>query len=83
MNRTGKTGNTLDLSSGAFMEAIWETFIALAITAAISISLISLSAHLNQAKVLRDAASATVRVGAVSVSPSIDSGAAEAATNIN
>ncbi len=45
MNRTGKTGNTLDLSSGAFMEAIWETFIALAITAAISISLIHLSAQ--------------------------------------
>ena len=34
-------------------------------------------------RTLRDAASATLRVGAVSVSPSIDSGAAEAATNIN
>jgi hypothetical protein len=56
MNQTGETGNTLGLSSNPFIEAIWETFIALAITAAISISLISLSAHLNKAKTLRDAA---------------------------
>ena len=81
MNRTGKTGNTLGLSSSAFMEAIWETFIALAITAAISISLISLSAHLNKAKTLRDAA--TLKSDAVSGLSSIRLSGAEAATNLN
>jgi hypothetical protein len=81
MNQTGETGNTLGLSSNPFMEAIWETFIALAITAAISISLISLSAHLNKAKTLRDAA--TLQSGAVSALPSIHLSGAEAATNLN
>jgi hypothetical protein len=50
---SGENHNTLDLLSGSgFIEAMWETLIALAIAAAISIGLISLSAHLNEAKIL-------------------------------
>jgi hypothetical protein len=45
--------STLDLLSG--VEAMCETVIALTMAAAISISLISLSAHLNKAKALRQA----------------------------
>jgi hypothetical protein len=78
MNQTEKTGNALGLPSSAFVEAMWETLIALAITAAISISLISLSAHLNKVKTLRDAA---LQSGAVL--SSVHLGGAEAATNLN
>jgi hypothetical protein len=51
----------LDLLSGDFIEAMWETLIALATAAAISISLISLSAHLNKAKTLREAGVGTMQ----------------------
>ena len=81
MNQSGKIGYSLGLPSNAFIETMWETLIALAITAAISISLISLSAHLNEAKTLRDAAA--LRSGAVSALSSIHSGSAEAATTLN
>ncbi|HLK83516.1 MAG TPA: hypothetical protein VKT99_18770 [Xanthobacteraceae bacterium] len=37
-------------------EAMWETLIALATVAAISISIVSLAAHLNQARVVVEAA---------------------------
>jgi hypothetical protein len=80
MNQTEKTGNALGLPSSAFVEAMWETLIALAITAAISISLISLSAHLDKVKTLRDAA---LQSGAVSALSSVHLGGAEAATNLN
>jgi hypothetical protein len=49
--QSGGNDGTLDLLSG--VEAICETVIALAMAAAISISLLSLSAHLNEAKALR------------------------------
>jgi hypothetical protein len=39
--------------SDAFLEAMLETLIALAIAAAICVSVISLSAHLNDARTVR------------------------------
>jgi hypothetical protein len=38
-----------------FTEAMWETLIAVAMAVAICISLISLSAHLNEVKTVREA----------------------------
>jgi hypothetical protein len=44
--------NRSTLLSGAFSETLWETLITLGVAAAICISLIGLSAHLNAAKAL-------------------------------
>ncbi len=79
---TGKKKDESDWGNwkhtGSFFQRVYGgdlgTFIALAITAAISIGLISLSAHLNKAKTLRDAA--TLQSGTVSASIDL----AEAAT---
>jgi hypothetical protein len=38
-----------------FIEAMWETLIAVAMAVAICVSLISLSAHLNEVKTVREA----------------------------
>jgi hypothetical protein len=45
---------SLDLLSGGLIEAMWETFIALGPAAAISISVISLSSHLNEVNKVRE-----------------------------
>ena len=73
------------LQSNSFMEAMWETLIALAVTAGISISLISLSAHLNEVKKLRESvAVATMQSKAPLALPSGSAvGAAQPATNFN
>jgi hypothetical protein len=39
--------------SGGLIEAIWETLVVLAVAAAISIGLISLSTHLNETQIAR------------------------------
>ena len=71
------------LPSNSFMEAMWETLIALAVTAGISISLISLSAHLNEVKKLRESvAVATMQSGAPSALPS-GSAVGSAQTRLN
>jgi hypothetical protein len=44
--------NRSPLFSGAFSETFWETLVTLGVAAAISISLIGLSAHLNAAGAL-------------------------------
>jgi hypothetical protein len=82
---SGEIRPTWRLPSTTFMEAMWETLIALAVTAGISISLISLSAHLNEVKKLRESvAVATMQSGAPSALPSGSAlGAAQPATNIN
>ena len=41
--------------SDGFIEAMWETLIAVATAVAICVSLISLSAHLNEVKTVREA----------------------------
>ena len=72
---------SLDLLSGGLIEAMWETLIALAMAAAISISVISLSAHLNEAKKLRQAGAGTMQSTAEHRLPSVaDIGPAQPAT---
>ena len=44
--------NRSTLFSGAFGETLWETLVMLGVAAAICISLIGLSAHLNAARAL-------------------------------
>jgi hypothetical protein len=56
--QSGGNHSTLDLLSG--VEAMCETVIALTIAAAISIGLVSLSAHLDEAKTLRQAGATSV-----------------------
>jgi hypothetical protein len=74
----------LDLLAGGFIEAMWETMIALAMAAAISISLISLSAHLNEAKTLRESGARTTQSTAEHRVPSVANvGIAEAASHFN
>jgi hypothetical protein len=67
----GRNHSTLDLLSGGLIEAMWETLIALAMAAAISIGLISLSAHLNEAKKLRQAGASTMQSTAEHRLPSV------------
>jgi hypothetical protein len=45
-----------NIISDGFVEVMWETLIALATVAAICISVISLAAHLNDARTIRDGA---------------------------
>jgi hypothetical protein len=45
--------STLDAFAGAFSETLWETLIVVGVAAAICISLIGLSAQLNEAKAHR------------------------------
>ena len=44
--------NRSTLFSGVFSETLWETLVMLGVAAAICISLIGLSAHLNAARAL-------------------------------
>jgi hypothetical protein len=75
---------SLDLLSGGLIEAMWETLIALAMAAAISISVISLSAHLNEAKKLRQAGASTMQSTAEHHLPSVaDIGPSETAKHYN
>jgi hypothetical protein len=82
---SGEIRTALGLHPNSSMEAMWETLITLAVTAGISISLISLSAHLNEVKKVRDSvAVATMQSGAPSALPSGSAvGAAQPATNFN
>jgi hypothetical protein len=85
-HRSGKNDSKpyLDLLSGGFIEAMWETLIALAMAAAICVSLISLSAHLNKAKTLREAGVGTMQTTAEHRLPSVANiGAAETASHYN
>jgi hypothetical protein len=50
--------------SGGFMEEMFETLFALAITAAICIGVISLSVHLNEARIARGPAAGTTQAAA-------------------
>jgi hypothetical protein len=75
---------TLDVLTGGFIEAMWETLIALTMVAAICISLISLSAHLNKAKTLREAVAGIMQSTAEHRLPSVaDIGSAETASHYN
>ena len=83
MKQRGSHGS-LDLLSGGLIEAMWETLIALAMAAAISISVISLSAHLNEAKKLRQAGASTMQSTAEHRLPSVaDIGPSETAKHYN
>jgi hypothetical protein len=62
--------------SGGFIEAMWETSIALTVAAAICVGLISLSAHLDKAKTLRE-------IGAGTLSSAAGIGAATAASHFD
>jgi len=74
----------LDFLSGGFIEAMWETLIALIMAGAICISLISLSVHLNKAKTLRESDVRTVQSAAEQRLPSVANiGAPEAAPHFN
>jgi hypothetical protein len=74
----------LDILTGGFIEAMWETLIALPMAAAICIGLISLSAHLNKAKTLREAGAGVMQSTAEHRLPSVaDIGPAESASHYN
>jgi hypothetical protein len=59
----------LDFLSGGFIQAMWETLIALIMAGAICISLISLSVHLNKAKTLREGLPSVANIGAPEAAP--------------
>jgi uncharacterized membrane protein YccF (DUF307 family) len=50
--------------SGDFIEGMWEMLIALAIAAAICVSMISLSIHLNETRIARASAVETAQAAA-------------------
>lgn len=50
--------------SDGFVEALWETMIALATAAGICVSVISLAAHLNETRAVRSAGDASVAASA-------------------
>jgi len=50
--------------SDSFVEAMWETVIALATAAGICVSVISLAAHLNETRAVRLAGEPSVAAGA-------------------
>jgi hypothetical protein len=77
-HRYGENDSTQypEFLSGGFIEAMWETLIALTIAAAICVGLISLSAHLDKAKTLRE-----IGVGKLSSAAGID--ASKAASHFN
>jgi hypothetical protein len=82
--QSGRTHSTPDLLSGGFIEAMCETLIALAMAATISIGLISLSAHLNEAKTLRQVDASPMQSTAERRLPSIANvGPAETASHYN
>jgi hypothetical protein len=85
MNRQSRGSHgSLDLLSGGLIEAMWETLIALAMAGAISTSVISLSAHLNEAKKLRQAGASTMQSTADHRLPSVaDIGPSETAKHYN
>ena len=75
---------SLDFFSGGYNEAIWETLIALAMAAAISIGLISLSAHLNEVQTLREAGAGALQSTAEYRLPLVaDIGRAKTASHYN
>jgi hypothetical protein len=85
-HRSGKNDSMpyLDLLSGGFVEAMWETLIALAMAAAICISLISLATHLNNAKTIRESGARTMQSTAAHRLPSVANiGTTEAASHFN
>ena len=55
--------------SGGFIEAMCETLVALAIAAAICIGVISLSAHVNEARSARASAAGTLQEAAALRAP--------------
>jgi hypothetical protein len=59
----------LDFLSGGFIQAMWETLIAMIMAGAICISLISLSGHLNKAKTLREGLPSVANIGAPEAAP--------------
>jgi hypothetical protein len=52
---------------GDFIEAMWETLIALAIAAAIGVGMVSLSVHLNEAQIARASAGDTAQAAAATM----------------
>ena len=50
--------------SDGFVEALWETMIALATAAGICVSVISLAAHLNETRAVRSAGEPSVAASA-------------------
>jgi hypothetical protein len=72
--------NTM-LSDG-YVEALWETIIALATAAGISVSVISLAAHLNEARTLRSADGPSVAASAPTAGVA-DLNGAPATANLN
>ena len=47
-----------------FVEALWETMVALAMTAGVCVGIISLAAHLNETRAARSASEPSVAVSA-------------------
>ena len=81
-HQSGGNHSSLDLLSG--VEVMCEMLIALAMAAAISIGLISLSAHLNEAKALRQGGESPRQSAAEHRLPSVAHVArAETASNYN
>ena len=77
-------GKLNSMLSDGFVETLWETLIALATTAGICVSVISLAGHLNEARAARSGASSaaasapTTRVTGLS---RVDESKLEAALN--
>jgi hypothetical protein len=81
-HQSGGNPSGLDFLSG--VEAICETLIALAMATAISVGLISLSAHLNEAKKVRQAGGSAMQSTAEHRLPSVANVApAETASHYN
>ena len=57
-------GKLNSMLSDGFVEALWETMIALATAAGICVSVISLAAHLNETRAVRSAVAPSVAASA-------------------
>jgi len=67
--------------SDGFIEAMLETLVALAVAGAICVGLISLSVHLNEARIARGLAAGTAQAAAATVPSGVAD--APAASNFN
>jgi hypothetical protein len=63
-------GKLNSMLSDGFVEALWETMIALATAAGICVSVISLAAHLNETRAVRSAGEPTAGVAGLNGAPS-------------
>lgn len=75
--------SSLDRNSDSLVEILWETLMALGVTAAISASVIGLSTHLSEAVKVRAAAAAAPQAAAQASAPSALAAASENARRFN